>query len=217
MHEKFDTYDLFGVLIPGVLVVCALPLAFPNLSEEVAKAKLPDTFAVIGLTAASVFAGYLVQALASLFEPLLTWTWGGRFSERALSTGLGDRYLSKDDGNRIRSRLLTLATPAASDQSLFLIAMQHAEATGAGRAPRFNALYAFHRALLLFTVVAIGLFAFSFRDGLAARLTWQQNLSIAVALTILLILFWFRARQRALYYVREVLLSAERQFTRSGS
>ena len=211
MQDKFDIYDVLGVLVPGVLIVCAVPLAFPGVAKAVGEAALPDGFAFVGLTAAGVFAGYLVQALASLIEPLLNKTWGGRASERALSGGLGNRYFAAADGARIRAKLLTLANPDASDQSLFYIAMQRAENAGSSRAPRFNALYAYHRALVVLTLSALSMFIFSFWGGLASRLTWKQNVSIVVVLVLLLVLFWHRARQRGYYYVREVLLCAEQQ------
>ena len=34
MQDKFDIYDILGVLVPGVLVVCALDLAFPNVCRQ---------------------------------------------------------------------------------------------------------------------------------------------------------------------------------------
>src|SRR5688572_11370492 len=182
MHEKLDIYDLLGVLVPGVVIVCAIPLAFPATSQAIADAKLPEAFAVIGLTAASVLAGYLVQALASLFEPVLNFTFGGRASERALSQGLGDRYFSKEEGQRIRAALAPFAHVAASDQSLFHIAMQHAENCGSARVCRFNALYANHRALVLLALLTLGLFIWSFWGGLASELNRKQNTGIVVIL-----------------------------------
>jgi hypothetical protein len=60
------------------------------------------------------------------------------------------------------------------------------------------------------TLSALALFIFSFWGGLASRLTWRQDISILVVLGLLLTLFWYRAKQRGFYYVREVLLCAER-------
>jgi hypothetical protein len=216
MQDKLDIYDILGVLVPGVLVVCAVPLAFPTVSQAVAAANLPEGFAIVGLTAASVFAGYLVQALASLLEPVLSKTWGGRASERALTSGLGDRYFCQADGTRIRAKLIPLAHPEAKDQSLFQIAMQIAENCGSARIARFNALYAYHRALVLLAVIAIGLFVWSFAGGIASRLTWNQNIAIVAVLLSLLVLFWYRAKQRGVYYVREVLYCAERQLSQQN-
>jgi len=214
MPEKFDIYAILGVLIPGVLIVCAFPLACPAVAHATADIKLPDGFAVIALISVSIFVGYLVQALASLVEPVLNYTWGGRASERALGCGLGDRYFSKADGARIRAKLVPLATAGASDQSLFCVAMQIAENFGSTRVSQFNALYAYHRALILLTIISLGLFAWSFWGGLASRLTTGQDIAIIVVLLLLLALFWHRGRQRGIYYVREVLFCAERQLAK---
>jgi hypothetical protein len=217
MQDKLDIYDILGVLVPGVLVVCAVPLAFPTISQAIAAANLPDGFAFVGLTAASIFTGYLVQALASLVEPALTKTWGGRASERALTCGLGDRYFCQADGTRIRAKLLPLAHGGASDQSLFNVAMQIAENCGSARIARFNALYAYHRALVLLAVISLGLFLWSFAGGIASRLTWKLSIAIIAVLLSLLALFWHRAKQRGFYYVREVLYCAERQLSQENS
>jgi hypothetical protein len=218
MEDKFDIYDTLGILIPGVLVVCTLSIAFPSIGGPLAATKLPEAFSVIGLTSASIFMGYLVQALASLLEPILNKTWGGRLSERALTQGLGNRYFSEADGKRIRAKLHQLASAEASDQSIFFIAMQVAETCGSSRVSRFNALYAYHRALVLFSLIALGLFVTSFwGGGLASHLTWKQNTVAWMVLTLLLLLFWNRTRQRAIYYVREVLFCAERQVEKPNS
>ncbi len=207
--DKLEIYDVLSVLVPGVLVVCVVPLTSPAVAAAIAAVKLPGEFAFLGLLALSVFAGYLVQALASITEPVLNKTWGGRPSELALDGKLPDRYFPADSAKRIRAKLAALAQSSASTRSLFLIAMQRAEACSSTRVTRFNGLYAYHRALVLLTTVSILLFLLSFREGLAAQLTWKQNSTILVLLALLLVLFWHRTRQRGFYYVREVLLCAE--------
>src|SRR5687767_653543 len=102
---------------------------------------MPEAFAVIGLTAVSILIGHLVQAIASLIEPALYWTWGGRPSERALDAGLGDRIFPADTGARIKSKLATSVGGTPTSRSLFLYAMQRAESSGSSRVTRFNALY----------------------------------------------------------------------------
>lgn len=213
MFEKFEIYDVLGVLVPGVLVVCSVPLAFPFVALGIGGAQLPEGFSLIGLTAASVFAGFVVQAIASIAETLLFWTWGGRPSERALDKGLGDRYLPAASGARIRAKLLAAAEPNASTRSLFLIAMQRAESCGSARVSRFNALYAYHRALVVLTALALVLFVVSFYGGLASRLSSGQDAWIIAVIVLLLVLFWYRAKQRGFYYVREVLLCDEQHLS----
>lgn len=213
MLDKLEIYDVLGVLVPGVLVVSTVPLSFPAVTQVIADAKLPDGFAFVALMTASIFAGYLIQALASLSEDFLNWTWGGRPSERALDNGLGDRYLPAASGARIRVRLATQAEPNASSRSLFLLAMQRAESCGSARVSRFNALYAYHRALVLLAAMVLVSFVVSFHGGLASRLSPSQDAWIAALLLLLLVLFWHRAKQRGFYYVREVLLCAEQHLT----
>lgn len=217
MQDKLEFYDILGVLVPGVLVVCALPLSLPAVAQAIADAKLPSEFAFVGLLAASIFTGYLVQAVASLTEGFLNWTWGGRPSERALKDGLGDRYLPASSAARIRAKLLATAEPNASARSLFLMALQRAESCGAARVARFNALYAFHRALVVLCALSLALFVISFWGGVASRLNSKQNAWTITALACLLVLLWFRAKQRGFYYVREVLLCAEQGLSSSNA
>lgn len=215
MVDKFEIYDIVGILVPGVLVVAAVPLAFPAVAAQAAAAEFPEGFGLLALTALSVFVGYLIQALTSLIEPTLYRTWGGRSSEIALTKGLGDRYLPLDTGTRIRAKLLAVTSPDASDRSLFFYAMQLAESCETSRVRQFNALFAYHRALIVLTLVAIIFYYASFRGGFAAGLTRTQNIFVSLLLATLLLLFWYRTKQRGFYYVREVLLCAERQLAGS--
>jgi hypothetical protein len=217
MHEKLDIYDLLGVLVPGVLVVCSVPLAFPTVAHAFEAAKLPDAFAVVGLTAASIFAGFLIQAIASVLEGLLNWTWGGRPSERALQSGLGERYLPVATATRVKAKLVRLVGADADVRSLFLVAMRRAETCESSRADRFNALFACHRALFVMAVVALAAFLFSFRGGFAARITEGESVGVTVVLLAILGLCWYRTKQRGMYYVREVLLCAEQQIDAAGT
>ena len=133
MVDKFEIYDLIGVLVPGVLVVTAVPLAFPAVAAQTAVGHFPDGFAFLALTALSIFVGYLIQTLASLIEPALYKSWGGRPSEIALTKGLGDRFFPLDSGKRIREKLTAATSSDTCDRSLFLYAMQLAESCGSSR------------------------------------------------------------------------------------
>lgn len=78
MLDRLDYYDLLGVVVPGTLLVCWLPICFPVLSQVAASSDLSEAFEVIALVVLAFFVGQLVQAIASLVEPVLYWTWGGR-------------------------------------------------------------------------------------------------------------------------------------------
>lgn len=210
MVEKIDLYDLLSTLILGVLGVCWAAVCFPLL-KTAGIPNLPDGFATVALVALSLFVGHLIQALASVTEPILTWTFGGRASDIALSKGLGKRYLPVDSAHRIKEKLVAATGRSTStNHSLFLFAMQRANAASASRCERFNGLFAYHRGLFVFVFLAAAMLGVSARHGAAA--TWPSGLRGPLIWTALclLVLVWYRTKQRGLYYVREVLLTAER-------
>ena len=210
MVEKFEFYDVLGILVPGTLMVALTLIFFPALSASAINVKFPDGFAVICLVALSVFAGNLVQAISSLIEPIVDRTWGGRMSEQGLLHGFGDRYLPTDTVSRIRGKLASILGSNVPNRSLFLFAMQKAETSENSRVARFNALYAYNRAILCLTLIAVGLLGLSMACGVAAYWSaYERAIALGVGVLLLLIT-WNRTRQRAIYYVREVLLTAER-------
>ena len=208
MTEKFEIYDVIGVLVPGTLMVCVVPIFFRAFIPLVWGVKFPDAFAVIALTALAILAGHFIQAVASLIEPAVYKTWGGRPSDNVFTAGLGDRYLTLALAKKLREKLAAAYGASLDDRSIFQKAMQRAEDAG-GRVPRFNALYAYHRAVLTLTAMVIVLFLLSFFGGLARSLSWCKNVIILVSLALFLLLAWHRAKQRGIYYVKEVLLRAE--------
>ncbi|HUT61716.1 MAG TPA: hypothetical protein VNA25_28090 [Phycisphaerae bacterium] len=210
MTEKLDYYDILGSLVPGVLLVCWVPVCFPTVTEAFPGTSLPEAFSVIAFVALAIFAGQVVQSIGSLIEKPLFWTWGGQPSDRAMREGLGRRYLPEDAASRIRARLASVVGPNASDRSLFLYAMQCTDSTGIGRSPRFNSLYAYHRALLVLVIAALLLLLASAEWGAAKDWPVLKLRLVEAGMLLLIILVWHRAKQRAFYYVREVLLSAEK-------
>lgn len=210
MTGKLQLYDIFSALVPGTLLLCALAAGFPVPAAALSVQHLPGAFAVLALTVLAVFTGHLVQALMSIVEPLLHRTWGGQPSDTALTAGLGYRYLPQDTSDRIREKLQRTVGTTASARSLFLYAMNIAEADAKSRTTAFNGSYAYHRGLLMLSLLMVPLTIGSARTGALAAgpagSTW-----VIVGITITLsVLLWHRCRQRAFYYVREVLLTAER-------
>jgi hypothetical protein len=209
MADKLDIYDLIANFIPGVLIVCWIPICFPALLA-VKSPKYPDAFAVIALATLALFVGQLVQAIASLLEPWLNRSFKGRPSEYALTQGLGGRYLAEADAQRIREKLVQAAGQDGSDQSLFLFALQRTDAAGVGRSARFNYLYGYYRGLLFAVITMLLLFLASAIWGSVVAWHWTLKLAVGIGMLLLALILWNRTRQRALYYVREVLLAVER-------
>jgi len=208
MSNKFEYYDILGILVPGSLLITWIPICFPS-ARELAVPEFPEAFAVVICTALAVFLGQVVQALASLAEPLLHRSWGGRPSDLALS-GTLTKYLPQDSTDRIKRKLAETIGGTPSDRSLFLYAMQVTDGSGIGRVSRFNSLYAYHRGLLTTVALGLAMFIASMIFGSAAQWTWGQCLGVFASLFGLLVLIWYRTWQRGCYYAREVLLCAER-------
>lgn len=220
MIDKLDYYDILGIIIPGTLAAYWIPICFPQVVQIAVGADLPEPIDVFAFVALAFFLGHILQGVAGVIEPVLFWSWGGRPSDRAIRDGLGDWYLPKDAGLRIRAKLMTTVNGGASDRSLFLRAMTFANAVPGSRAQAFNSLYAYFRSIIVLLLFGIGLLLTSMKWGAAARWPVAWAIVILVALIVLLALVWFRAKQRAMYYVREVLFVAERsidQFEAGGN
>ncbi len=208
MAEKFEYYDLLGTLVPGILMLSWIPVCFPALMS-VKGPSYPEAFAVLALTALAVLIGQLLQALGSiLMEPVLNYSWGGRPSEKVFKEGLGN--FKKENADRIRSKLEAKVGTGSADQSLFLYAMQLSESAKDSRVPRFNSLYAYHRNLCAAIAAAILSFVSSFYGGFASSLSFPMALLAILGLLAVLLVVVRRTKQRADYYVREVLMTAER-------
>ncbi len=209
MTTKLDYYDILGILVPGILLMCWIPVCFPGTICLVEFPSLPNGFDVLALTALAVFVGHVVQACASMAEPILYWTWCGRPSDRALRDGLGSRYFPPETARRIREKLEPAVGPEATASSMFLFAMHRAEGASQGRVSRFNSLYAYHRGLFVLLVVATLMLLGSIFWGCAASWGGLTRLVVFGSMALLCLLAWHRTKQRAFYYVREVLLAAE--------
>ena len=216
MAEKFDIYDVLAVLVPGTMLLCAAALFFPEAAKEATIQGFPQAFSVIALTAAAMFLGQLVQALVSWAEPVLEWSWGGRLSERALSQGLGERYFPQECANRISARLTAALGVESATRSKFVFALQMAETSGNGRVGRFNALYAYHRALFFMVFISLLLLIMSSIWGHAGTWPITTRIGSIICGCLLAALLWHRTRQRGIYYVREVLYTTERLLTQKS-
>lgn len=211
MIERLNLYDLLSALIPGSLLVCAGAVLFPGLTKPSPGVQMPGEFVVVGLLAASMLAGQLIQALGSTLEPLLFLLFGGQPSDRALSGTLGSRYLPRDASERIAAKLRARIGRDASGRSVFLSAMNIAESSRDSKAALFNAQYGYQRSVVVLLLATVALLGLSRRWGAAAG--WGcGHFAVAVALSLGATgLFSWRAWQRGAYYAREVLLAAERE------
>ena len=216
MTDKLELYDVLSVLVPGTLLVGLVPICFRSLLH-IHGASFPAAFAVLLLTGLAIFLGFIQQALGSLIEPFLEKTWGGRPSKRVFAGGLGNRYLGKEEADRIKPKLIKAVGEGQSDAGLFRYASQMSDAAEIGRCTRFNGLYAYHRSLLSTCIASTVLFLASAVWGSAAALSLSQKGLVLLGALVLSLLMWHRTRQRSLYFAAEVLMTAERVLDEKAS
>lgn len=216
MTEKFDYYDTLSFFVPGMLLLGWIVICFPSLVQLGSSANFPSAFATLLLMALSLFLGQMIQAVASIVEPVIYKTWGGRPSDRAIQAGIKG-YLPEETAIRIRKKLEKAIGEQTEIHSLFLFAMQSSDSAGVGRSRQFNSLYAYHRGLLVLLFLSGLILLGSMKWGGAASFGIWQNVAASISVALLTVLIWHRARQRAFYYVREVLLTAERVLDSRGT
>ena len=95
-----------------------------------------------------------------------------------------------------------------ANRSLFLFAMQRAESIGSARIVSFNAMFAYHRALLVLCLAGVLLLIWAIVSGETPQLSFWRGIGLVAAALLATTLIWYRAWQRACYYAREVLLTA---------
>ncbi|HET6890676.1 MAG TPA: hypothetical protein VFH31_06205 [Pyrinomonadaceae bacterium] len=206
--DKFEFYDVLGSLVPGLVAIGMIFGAWWWTGHRLQIPSMPQGVPVLVILATAIVVGQVIQALGSLVEPFYYWTWGGRPSDRALKAK--GKQTSSAQAERLRKRLANYIGADTSrpltDQEVFLGALSLCTHKTLGRVQRFNSLYAYHRALttllLISTIMTLAIIFFVEPNPPAA---WPIVLCELVA-TLLL---WFRTKQRASYYVDEVLRMAD--------
>lgn len=183
---NFKAYDIFSSLIPGFLVVLML-LNLLKLQY--------DSSLVVVYTAISFLLGFIMNTISSWMEDFYFWTWGGKPSKKLLN-GKDIWKVRFYHGSKAKSLLLTDSNnPQASTDELFAIAMRFANGSKDTRIEDFNSIYAFSRTL--FTTLLIG--------TIVLLIEHYDNWRYYAILLPSLFVLWLRCKQRAYYYVREVL------------
>lgn len=183
---NFKFYDILSSLVPGFIILTALMYAL-NIEY--------NNDYIIPYTAFSFLIGYIVNAICSWLESFYFWTWRGKPSNQLLN-GKGMWKIHFYEAKRVKNYLIEdVKDSASSDDKLFHEAMKQTNGGKNSRVDDFNAHYAFSRSLLTTTIMAIAFTAYKQYDN------W---IFYIIALPILFIV-WFRCKQRAYYFAREIL------------
>ena len=214
MEDKLTYYDVVAHLVPGALVLGVLALV-PRVLDFDVPWPASDFVSLAAAVPLAYATGQVVQALASMMQPLYYKLWGGMPSTRLLE-GESNR-LTDPRRTRITTTLSAhLDVPAASRQereALFLDAVALCNREGASRVDSFNVSYAFHRALLtagaISTLLLLVVLIASLAGWPAEAEGFRGSLVYFLVLGIVLTTIeFFRARQRGEYFALEVLNSA---------
>lgn len=211
MIEKIDIYDIVTSLVQGSLFVMACLVLFPQCLDAMRILAVPEIVATLMFVSLTYFIGQSIVAVSSILQKALFFTWGGAPSERVFNGRFPKKYLSPDMIDHVREVLERTSFVELSDGALFLKASGIARAAKGSLSERHNQMYAYNRVTITNLLLVIGLVILSRFEGLGANIS-PTGFALFLGVTVfLLILHWIRARQRAFYYVREVLVVAERE------
>ena len=150
---------------------------------------------------AGYIVGYFINTIASIIEPFLFWTIGGRPSDNLLKVSDGQTwtgyYKVKFYEPITAIKLLKKDTkdPEACPDKMFKYAMLEVNGKHDSRVPDFNGQYVFARSVLTVVVGLVIYFEIKYY-----YIYWTWGISVGV-----LFLAWDRFKARAYYYAREVL------------
>lgn len=220
---QLKLFDILSSVIPGALVLCCLFLTSNAylldvhwIEAKISIYKDVSTILTAVFIVASYLAGYVVHAIGSWIEPVLWKTWGGRpskilFSDESPRLGLGSEKLAilswlKSKSNDPRLSTMENEQLKADDFRRFFqiaknLAFANAGSNFKDRIEDFSNSYIFSRNILI---------AFCIAFLCSATLVYYQILTLKWVLASLSIslIVWWRARDRAIYYSREILVAA---------
>lgn len=183
---KFKFYDILSHLIPGFIIY----LVYLDYSGEVF-----DKDFVVPATAIAFVLGYFVNTISSWLEDFYYWTWRGKPSTRLLD-GKDIWKVRFYEHEKVKKLLKTESSKRnISNDALFGIAMRYATPEVNSRVADFNANYAFSRVILTTILIASGFVVYSYYD----------SYKIYFCIIPLIFIAWYRSKQRAYYYAKEVL------------
>ena len=219
---QFKIYDVLASLIPGLIVVSiAIPFyVFLTNNIEFFEQKIGVYKDISGILTtiflvASYLVGYVIHAIGSWSEPLLWISWGGRPSEnlfknkskrlRLVEVDTIFTFLkSKSSNDTLRAKAKEEFTKV-DYRELFQLAKNianHKSRDGIKeRITEFNNSYIFSRNVLISYLIA---------STLLTILVFQNIIHIWVLIILVIVFFvlWYRCRDRAFYYSREILAGA---------
>lgn len=214
MIEKLDLYDVLTALLHGVLFMTYCCTLFPSLQTSVQNIALPESVLIVMFVATAYFIGQTLSVLSNMLERPLFLTWGGKPSDITLKRQKSSPYINRDTVVLALEKLRQKYGDDTSTEALFAAAMTIARSAEGSLSERHNRMYAYYRMTIANLILCSGVFALSCFRGIGVDMSIGTRCLLLGLLLVLIALHWFRAKQRAFYFVREVLLVAVRELTR---
>lgn len=214
MLEKLELHDVVTALLHGTLLMGATVVLFPEVVACARIPEFPEGIPTLLFLFAAYFLGQVLVALSSFGQDFLYCTWGGKPSDQVFDGAFPEKYLSSDSIKSAKRALQKICGNDCAGKALFSKAKGIARKAEGSLSERQNQMYSYNRVCLATLFVVAGLFAMSCRWGRCASMTCGTRFMVWCALLGLLWLHWYRAKQRAFYYVSEVLRVAEREISR---
>ena len=185
---NFKFYDILAHLIPGFIFI-SIFLFLKEFSF--------DNNYILPATAAAFLIGYFVNTLSGWMQGFYYWTWKGNPGEGILA---GKKCWNATLSNHDRRKAIELLSHEIIEKedykTMFAIAKRKAESNDPSqRLQTFNTNYAFSRVILT-TIILLAPVSISI---------YSTNWISYIICAILLVMAWYRAKQRAYYYAREVI------------
>ena len=211
MLEKLELHDVVTALLHGTLLMGVTLVLFPKVVDSIGIPNLPEGIPTLFFLFGAYFIGQVLVALSSLGQGLLYKTWGGKPSDHVFDGTFPEKYLPADSIKSAKCALQKRYGENFSGKALFSAAMGIARKAEGSLSERHNQMYSYNRVCLTNLLIVSCLFALSCFRGRCATLTGWEILVVAGGLLGLVLLHWYRAKQRAHYYASEVVRVAERE------
>lgn len=186
---NFTIYEIISHLVPGYIIIFFLR---QELGIELKDLGNP------GILALAFALGFVVQTLASWFEDILYFTWGGKPSNQLLDGKDMWKvrfYSSSEVKSILKEEAQKNGQTNFNNDALFEIAQRRVNSQKHERVTSFNANYAFARTMVLAFLLVL----------VKNIINLTFNLKLTLIIAAFLVVSWYRAKQRGFYFAREVL------------
>lgn len=189
---NFNLYDSLSQLVPGFILLIIV--------VHVLKLDI-NTIPALPSMAVAYVLGYFINAIGGWTENIMFKSWGGEPATQLLKGKRCGRIKFSELG-----KLKSLVGENTENKELFQITMRLAN--GNDLVKEMNASYVFSRSILVAAVVGY----------LALSYVYFNNHLFHITSITIIVMAWYRAKERGFYYVKEVLrtsiniLEKENQF-----